>query len=130
MRADARNRALVEDDDAVGIADRADALGNDELRRLAAGLAQALAQNAVGAEVQRREGIVKNQNFRLATDRAGDREPLLLAAGEIRAALRDVAIRSVRLLADKFRRLRDGNPLKSTAFCATWPMRSCSASSV
>ena len=65
----------------------------------------------VGLVVQRGEGVVKDEDFRVARHCAGNGQTLLLPAGEVRAALRDRAgIPDLRGF-DKFRRLRDGNRL-------------------
>ena len=106
MRALSGDPALVEHDDAVGVADGADALGDDQLGHAGAGLFQRVAQRAVGLVVQRGEGIVEDEDLRPAADGAGDGQPLLLPAGEVRAALRDVAVVAVFELFDEVGRLR------------------------
>ena len=50
---------------------------------------QRRAQPGVGLEVQGREAVVEDVDLGLADQRAGDGQPLLLAAGDVGAALRD-----------------------------------------
>ena len=107
MRADADDATVVEDDDAVGIEDGADALGDDEhggVRRFAL---ECGAQPGVGREVQRRKAVVEDVHVRLPHDRARNREPLLLSAREIDAALRDRRRERLRHGIDELDRLRN-----------------------
>ena len=50
----------------------------------------------VGLEVERREAVVEDVDLGLAHQGAGDGEALLLAAGDIGAALRDDGLEAVR----------------------------------
>ena len=54
------------------------------------------AQPGVGGEVERRERVVEQVDLGLADQRPGDREPLPLAAGDVRAALRDRRVEAAR----------------------------------
>ena len=69
--------------------------------------AQRRAQPRVGAEVERRERVVEQVDLRLPHERARDREPLALAAGDVRAALGDRRVRPLRHRRDEVARLRD-----------------------
>ena len=92
MRAFADHLALVEDDDKVGVADGADALGDDERSRFARFLLQRRAELTIRLIVERGEGIVEDINFGAAADGARDREALLLPARKVGAALRNMRI--------------------------------------
>ena len=48
-----------------------------------------LLDRALGLDVERARGLVEDEHGRVAQDRAGDRDALLLAAGEAEAALAD-----------------------------------------
>ena len=89
MCAEPGNLAAVEHEDLIGIADSADALGNDDLCRAGQLLCKPLAEHCVGLIVQRGERIVENQNFRLSCQRPCDGKPLLLPAGDVPAKLGD-----------------------------------------
>ena len=80
MGADTRHSALIKDYDAVGIFHRADALGNNQTGGALQISCEPLAKRGIGTIIQSREGIVENEDLRLAGYGAGDGEPLLLAA--------------------------------------------------
>ena len=107
MSADADGLAVVQYDDPVGVHNRADPLGDNQ-RRDAGGLGfQPFPQHPVGLVVEGGEGVVEDIDFRFAGDRPGDREPLLLAAGEVGAALGDRGVYAVEEVIDKFGGLGD-----------------------
>ena len=58
---------------------------------------------ALGVEIARR--FVEDQDLRRGENRAGDREPLLLAAGELDAALADERVVLIRQLDDELVRV-------------------------
>ena len=68
MRADADDAPFVEDDDAVGGDDRADALRDDEHRGVGGFGPQRGAQPGVGGEVERREAVVEDVDVGPADD--------------------------------------------------------------
>ena len=108
MRAEARDFAAVEHEDLVGIADGADALGDDDLRCAGQFLCKSFAQRGVGLIVERGEGVVKDQDFRLSRQRPRDRQPLLLSAGDVPAKLGDRMRGLLGVFIYKFRCLRQG----------------------
>ena len=65
--------------------DRADALRDDDLRRRSVVQADLLTQARVRLVVERARGIVQHEDLRAAGQRAGDQQPLLLPAGQVRA---------------------------------------------
>ena len=80
VRADPGHTALVQHDDAVGMADRADALRHDQAGRVAQLARQTGAEAGIGAVIQRGERIIKDEDLRLAGQCARDGKALLLAA--------------------------------------------------
>ena len=109
MRSHADDLAAVENEDLFGVADRADALGDDDLRHIMQLPVQTLAQLRVRPVIERRERIVKDQNFRLSRQRAGDGKALLLPAGHVAAELLDLVVRALRQLIHKLLCLRKRN---------------------
>ena len=99
--------AVVHHENEVGILHGRDALGDDDLRRLGDIGAEALADQRVGARVDRGGRVVEDQNLRLFEKRPGDAETLLLSAGDVRAALLDIGVIPVGEGADEFVRLRE-----------------------
>ena len=80
MRAVPHHASLVEDDDAVGIADGSYPLGDDDLRRALALGRKTLSEGLVGREVERGERVVEDEGLGLTGDGAGDGEALALAS--------------------------------------------------
>src|SRR5437762_862526 len=105
MRADAFDAALVQDDDPVGVHDRADPLSDDEYGRLAGVGAQCRAQPRIGARVERREAVVEEVDRRSLHKGARDRKALALAAGNVRPALVDGRVQPAGHLLDEVLRL-------------------------
>ena len=107
VRTLANDFAIVEHDDAVGVHNGADALRNDEFRGILRFLFERVTYGTVGFEVERGEGIVEDQDFRMTVDGACDRQTLLLPARNVGTALRNAGIVLLLLFVDEFRRLRD-----------------------
>ena len=85
-RADLLDAALVEDDDPVGELERLVLVVGDEdggVAGLVVDLAQPAAQLLAHLGVERAEGLVEQQHPRLDRERAGERDALALAAGEL-----------------------------------------------
>ena len=88
-------RAAIDDppglhhDDLVGERDRRQPVGDDERRPAVHRLAQPALDRLLGGRVDRRGGVVEDQDPRLGDQRPGDRDPLALAAGERQPALAD-----------------------------------------
>ena len=79
--------AAVEEDDAVGQADRLDTVRDHERGAAAHRFDEAAPDRGLGRRVDGAHRVVEDQHARVAQDRTGDREPLPLAAGQ-RVALR------------------------------------------
>ena len=80
---------MVEHDDLVGERDRREAVGDDERRAPRHRLVERELDLALGGGVDRGGRVVEDQHARVGEQRARDREPLALAAGERQAALAD-----------------------------------------
>ena len=107
-RGPARDDAsVVEHDDLVGERDRREAVGDDDRRPAAHRLAQAVADLRLGRRVDRGRRVVEDQDARVDDQRAGDRDPLALAAGERDPALADHRVVAVRQRLDELVRLRE-----------------------
>ena len=93
--------AALEHDDLVGQRDRREAVGDHERRAALHHLAQRrLISCSVEASTER-GGVVEDQDARVGEQRARDRDPLALAAGERQAALADERVVAVGQLVDE-----------------------------
>ena len=114
MRAQARDRAVVEHADHVGIAHGRGALAHDHRgqRQPALGgtahtaLTNGMAKRRIGLKVERRGGVVHNQDLRRAHQSARDGQALTLATAEVLTARLDWGIQALRLVAHKLAGLR------------------------
>ena len=89
MRALLDDPALIHDDDAVGAFDGGEAVRDDERRAALHQRLERLLHGGLALRVERVRRLVEKQDRRALQDRAGDREPLALAAGKRDAALAD-----------------------------------------
>src|SRR4051812_14424613 len=97
--------ALVEAEDAVGVADGREPVRDDEGGAPLHDLLERELELALGRGVERARRLVEDQHRRVLEQRAGDREALALAAGERAPALADRGIEAVGLAVDEFERL-------------------------
>ena len=79
--------AFFEDDDAVGIADGGEAVRDDNRGAVFAQALYRFLHFCLAVVVERRGGLVQNQDWRVFVEGAGDGDALLLPAGKA-AALR------------------------------------------
>jgi hypothetical protein len=79
----------LQHDDLVGVDDGRKAVGDGQHGPVAAEGAQFFLNGALGLGVERGGGLVEDQDRRVLEDGAGDGDALLLAAGELEAALAD-----------------------------------------
>jgi hypothetical protein len=95
-------RALLDDDalldhrDHVGVADRREAVRNDDGGAAAHHLLERLLHDRLAARVERRRRLVEQNDFRIAHKGARDRHALLLAARQLRALGADDGVVAVR----------------------------------
>ncbi len=93
--------ASLDDEDRVGSPDRRQPVGDDEGRAPLHQLGEALLDQGLALAVERGGGLVEDQDSRVGQDRAGDRDPLALAAGELDAPLADDRVVALRQLLDE-----------------------------
>ena len=79
--------ARIEHDDFIGIDNGRQAVGDHQRGAVARDLAQRRLDFLFGEAVKRRGRLVENQNGRAFQNGAGNRDALLLAAGQFQAAL-------------------------------------------
>src|SRR3989338_10121078 len=85
MRAGFVDTAVVEDDDAVGVRDGAEPMGDHEAGVALGGGAELILDVELGLAVERGGPLVAKEDGGLAEHRAGDGDALLLAPGELEA---------------------------------------------
>ena len=106
MPADIHHAPVVHDKDHVGILDRCDPLGNDDLGCRRNVGCKTRPDHGVRPGIHSRGGVVQNEYFGLAEQRPRNAQPLLLPAGHVGAALLDMRVIPVREGSDKLIRLR------------------------
>jgi hypothetical protein len=94
VAADLDDAAAVEHDQAVGIAQRRQAVGDGDRRPAPHQVVERFLDFLLGRRVDRRGRLVENQDARVDEQRAGDRDALAFAAGERLARVRRPASRS------------------------------------
>ena len=107
MAADGVNTPVIEHDDTVRVLHGADALRDDDLRRLRDIGGKGLLDLRIRARVDGARRVIENKHLRLFQQRAGDAQALLLAAGDVRAALLDIGVIAVRHGGNEFIRTRE-----------------------
>ena len=93
--------AAVEQHDAVGEPDRREAVGDDQRRAALHQDLQPLVDLLLDLDVDRAGGVVEHQDRRVDQQRAGDRDPLALAARQRVAALADDGVVALRQRVDE-----------------------------
>ena len=86
VRADLLDLPVLEHHEAIGVAQRAEAVGDGEGRAAACQARDGLLDLALGVGVDRGGGLVQDQDARVRKRSARDREQLALSLGETRAA--------------------------------------------
>ncbi len=97
--------AAVEDQDAVGVAQRREPVGDGDRRAAAGERLERLLDRLLALGVDAAGGFVEDQDRRIVQDRPGDREPLPLAAGEAGAAFAEPGVVAERRVEDEVVRL-------------------------
>ena len=85
----------------VGAEDRAEAMGDDERRSLVQQAVDRLLDQVLALGVHLAGGFVEDEDRRLAIDRPGDAEPLLLPAGKLGTQAAQQRVISLRLFEDE-----------------------------
>ena len=87
--------AVIHYNDLVGVHHRADALGNNDFCGIGDFLTEGLADQGISLGIHGTGAVVQNKDLRLAQDRTGNAQALLLPAGNIGTALLDIGIISI-----------------------------------
>ena len=95
MAADLGDPAPLQHHDPVGLAERAQAVGDGDRRPAPDQVVERLLDLPLGLGVDRRGRLVEDQDRRVDQECPGDRDPLPLAAGERLAALADQRVVAV-----------------------------------
>src|SRR5690606_8670799 len=82
----------VDDDDAVGMLHGGEAVRDHEGGAALRELLERLLDGSLGLSIEGRRSLVQDQDRRVLEEDAGDRQALLLAAGELHAPLADEGI--------------------------------------
>lgn len=93
--------ALVHDVDAVGVADRGEAVGDDDHRAVGGEASQGALDGGLGLVVHGGGGLVEDHDRGVLEDRAGQGDPLPLSAGERGTAFTDQGVVAVRQRRDE-----------------------------
>ena len=102
---------VLEDEDAVGAADRGEAVRDHEGGAALHQPLQRLLHEPLALRVERAGGLVEQQDLGVLEERARDGDALRLAAGEARAAFADRRVEALRQSREQFaepRRLAGG----------------------
>ena len=92
MGAHGADHTAVQNDDHICLLHRGYALGNDNFCGAGDLLGKGATDRGVGFGVDRRGGVVQNQDLGLLQQRSCDTQSLLLATGDIGAALLDMGV--------------------------------------
>ena len=109
------DEAVLDDEDAVGMHDRRQSVGDDDRGAALAEFGDRLLHVVLGFGIERRGRLVEQDDRRILDQRARDGDALALPAGELQAVLADrgiVAIREVRDEIVRVRRLGGGDDLR------------------
>ena len=93
--------AAFQDDDQIGAAHRGQAVGDNDRRSPDHQSFQCLLDQQLGFGVDRRCGLVQDQDWRVLEDRPGDRQPLFLPARQFDPSFANDCIIAVRQPGDK-----------------------------
>ena len=93
--------ALIEDQNLVGLHDRGEAMGDDQAGPPLGGKIELCLNRLLGLGVERRSGLVEDENGRVLEQGARDRDTLLFTAGQLEAAFADLSLISGREAPDK-----------------------------
>src|SRR5688572_23265296 len=88
--------AVLEDEDAIGRADRREAVRDDEDRAPSTKCSERIADQRFALAVEARRRLVEKKQRCVGEDGARDRDALTLAAGELHAALADDRVEPAR----------------------------------
>ena len=102
MGSDLGQSALVEHQNLIGMLDRGETVRDDQGGPVRYEVGQGILHQTLGLIVERRCGLIQNQDRRIFQDRAGNGKTLFLPAAEAAATLPDCGIHAVRELEYEF----------------------------
>ena len=91
---------IIHYDDAVGVADGTEPMGDDEGGTPLGQFVKGPLDAGFGDRVQSGGGLIQNENRRVFQEDAGDGHPLLLSAGQHDASLTHIGLEAVRHVHD------------------------------
>ena len=109
------NPPFVQHKDTIGMLDGGESVGDDERRPSASGARQRRLDKLLRSRIERRRGLVKYQNPRIAQQRSRNANSLTLALRKVDAALAHVRVQSLGQAFDELpgiRRARRCNDLR------------------
>src|SRR6478735_7408360 len=101
MRAVLDNAASLDGDDAIGLADRRETVGDDEDGPAGGNSFHVLLDGALAFVIQGAGRLVEDEDARIGNERASDRDTLALPAGKIAAAFTHDGVIALRQLQDE-----------------------------
>ena len=101
MRALLDNRAVIHDDDAVGGAHGGQSMGDDHRSTIMHQPVQSILHQPLALGIERRRGLIKQQQWRVTDESAGDGNTLALSSGQARSRLTKKGIEAVGQFAQK-----------------------------
>ena len=93
--------ALFEEDDAIGLADGAEAVSNDKDCAVVHGAIEGFLHQRFGFRIQGGGGFVEDQDARVKVEGTGDRDALPLSARQVHPAFTDPGVIALRELGDE-----------------------------
>ncbi|MPN34590.1 hypothetical protein SDC9_182084 [bioreactor metagenome] len=88
MRSAAEHAAFVQNQNMIGVPDRADTLRDYYLGCLPEIPVKGLSKERIGFIIERAAGVVENQNFRIRRQSTGNQKTLLLSSAQVGASYR------------------------------------------
>ena len=98
--------AVVDDENAIGVLDRRQPVGDDQRSAIFQELVERLLNQRFGLGIHRARRFIENEYLRIESQGPGERQELALALGYGRAALLDFFLETMRQLVDKRHNLR------------------------
>ncbi len=118
MRATFNDAARIEDNDLIGVCDRAETMRHDKRGAAAGSRLERRLNLGFGAGVERARSFVEDQDCGVLQNHARDADTLLLAAAEFQSALTDPRIPSLRQRSYEVEELRTARGL--IEFSSEW----------
>jgi hypothetical protein len=106
VAADFDDATPVENDQAIGVTQGGQAVGNGNRRPSAHQVVERLLDFLLGRRIDGRSGLVEDQDARVDQQRAGDRNPLPFATRQRLAAFADQRVITMRQAQDELVRVR------------------------